>query len=202
MARSTFDPARNAWTIPKDYHPFFAKPHGEVLRQAMINMSSGLQRGAGLDLVKTTRGLCRFAAETSEALRSLSSANLKWVPITQMLKTSPYMKKVSTYDPERTVLLLGAYRKHEVLVEVPLTRPVCNDLDDVLMRGGTLARCGREDIMRTIGALSRGELCGGCGAHSTALKACSRCQKVKYCNQHCQKLHWPDHKQYCKEHSA
>lgn len=202
MARPTFEPAGNAWTIPKSYHPFFAKPHGEVLRQAMINMSSGLQHGTSLDSVKATRGLCRFAAETSEALRSMGKANLKWVPMTQISKTSPYMKKVSTYDPEHTVLLLGAYRKHEVLVEVPLTRPVCNDLGDILGKGGRRVRCGREDITRTINALSQGELCGGCGAHSTALKACSRCKNVRYCNQHCQKLHWPDHKQYCKEHSA
>ena len=30
------------------------------------------------------------------------------------------------------------------------------------------------------------------------LQACAKCRKVRYCGTHCQKLHWPFHKQECK----
>ncbi|KAM8930802.1 ubiquitin carboxyl-terminal hydrolase 19 [Pelodytes ibericus] len=30
------------------------------------------------------------------------------------------------------------------------------------------------------------------------LKRCTRCYRVGYCNQNCQKLHWPDHKAACR----
>ena len=202
MAETSFDPARDAWTIPKTQHPFFAKPHGEVLRQAMIKAASDIEYHQELPAWKATRGLLKLEADTSQQLRELSSKNLKWLPMPQIVKTSPYLQNVSSYDQTKVVLLVGAYRKQEVLVEVPLSRPVINDLQDVLIPGGRMVRCGWEDIMQTAGALSRGELCGGCAAHSTALKACSRCHKVKYCNQHCQRLHWPDHKRWCKEHAA
>lgn len=199
MARASFAPAHDAWTIPDSHDPFFATPEGEVLRQVMIRVSSDIQHGKGIsELMQAGRGFLQLRADTPERLSRLSSKNLKWLPGDRIGKTSHYSQNVSSYDPEKTVLLVGAYRKQEVLVEVPLRRPVCNDLGDVLVPGGRLMPCGPDDIMRTIEALSLGEFCNKCGAHSKALKACSGCHKARYCNKRCQKEDWPHHKQVCK----
>ncbi len=187
-------PARDAWTIPESHDPFFATLHGEVLRQAMINVSRYIP---DLELPKTGRGFLKLEADTKEQLRELSSRSLKWVP-KDRIGESRHTHKVSNYDQEQTVLLMGSYRKHEVLVEVPLGRPVCNDLGDVMVPGRRLMGCAPEDIRRTVEAVTRGELCNGCGAHSKALKACSRCRKARYCNKQCQIIDWPNHKQVCK----
>lgn len=198
MARASFAPARGAWTIPDSHDPFFATPEGEVLRQAMIRVSSDIQHGKNIGSLQAGRGFLQLRADTQERLSGLTSKNLKWVPGERIGKTSPHSQNVSTYDPKNTVLLVGAYRKEQVLVEVPLRRPVCNDLGDVLVPGGRMMPCGPHDIMRTIEALSLGEFCNECGAHSKALKACSGCHKARYCNKHCQKEDWPSHKPVCK----
>ena len=39
--------------------------------------------------------------------------------------------------------------------------------------------------------------CDNCGKTDVPLSACSRCKKVKYCSQVCQKKHWPIHKPDC-----
>ncbi|XP_041371875.1 ankyrin repeat and MYND domain-containing protein 2-like isoform X2 [Gigantopelta aegis] len=40
--------------------------------------------------------------------------------------------------------------------------------------------------------------CSTCGV-ANASKKCSVCKMVHYCNQQCQKLHWPSHKKFCKQ---
>ncbi|KAH0366923.1 hypothetical protein KCU65_g4946, partial [Aureobasidium melanogenum] len=40
--------------------------------------------------------------------------------------------------------------------------------------------------------------CDHCGNDKPGLKACSRCEKVKYCNHACQKAAWKSHKKVCK----
>ena len=40
-------------------------------------------------------------------------------------------------------------------------------------------------------------VCGGCGASSSALHACSRCMGRKYCSKTCQKKNWPMHRAIC-----
>ncbi|KAF8180415.1 hypothetical protein BJ912DRAFT_632089 [Pholiota molesta] len=40
--------------------------------------------------------------------------------------------------------------------------------------------------------------CSWCGNPSAALKKCSGCEKTRYCDPGCQKLHWGEHKKFCK----
>ncbi|THW07839.1 hypothetical protein D6D03_02944 [Aureobasidium pullulans] len=43
------------------------------------------------------------------------------------------------------------------------------------------------------------DICGHCGSVKfSGLKACTRCEKVKYCNHACQKAAWKEHKKVCK----
>lgn len=43
------------------------------------------------------------------------------------------------------------------------------------------------------------DICGHCGSIKlSGLKACTRCEKVKYCNHACQKAAWKEHKKVCK----
>ncbi|THZ83132.1 hypothetical protein D6C84_05200 [Aureobasidium pullulans] len=43
------------------------------------------------------------------------------------------------------------------------------------------------------------DICGHCGSVKfSGLKACTRCEKVKYCNHACQKAAWQEHKKVCK----
>ena len=41
--------------------------------------------------------------------------------------------------------------------------------------------------------------CSGCGKASSTHSACSRCRTVRYCEAACQRKHWVEHKQYCKD---
>ncbi|XP_038137311.1 ubiquitin carboxyl-terminal hydrolase 19 isoform X3 [Cyprinodon tularosa] len=47
--------------------------------------------------------------------------------------------------------------------------------------------------------------CAAClkppGSEEDKLKRCTRCYRVGYCNQHCQRSHWPNHKAQCRPHS-
>ncbi|XP_063437382.1 uncharacterized protein LOC134718660 isoform X1 [Mytilus trossulus] len=42
------------------------------------------------------------------------------------------------------------------------------------------------------------ERCSECTKKKLELKRCSRCKMAAYCNQACQKKHWPKHKKVCK----
>ena len=39
--------------------------------------------------------------------------------------------------------------------------------------------------------------CAACSASRTKLMKCSRCNRVKYCDDACQRAHWPIHKKTC-----
>lgn len=41
-------------------------------------------------------------------------------------------------------------------------------------------------------------VCGGCGASSPTLQACSGCKSRKYCSKKCQKKNWSMHKTICR----
>lgn len=45
---------------------------------------------------------------------------------------------------------------------------------------------------------SGSDVCDNCGNSKPDLKACTRCEKVKYCNHACQKAAWREHKKVCK----
>lgn len=44
---------------------------------------------------------------------------------------------------------------------------------------------------------SKYQTCAKCDKVDMGLKVCSRCRKAYYCNQICQKAHYPKHKQHC-----
>jgi MYND finger len=46
---------------------------------------------------------------------------------------------------------------------------------------------------------AKSSVCANCGAVSTtsALKRCSRCLSVRYCNEACQRAHWKQHRKNC-----
>ena len=44
--------------------------------------------------------------------------------------------------------------------------------------------------------------CGITGCEDVKLKDCSACYLVKYCNDECEKDHWPKHKKECKKRAA
>ena len=44
---------------------------------------------------------------------------------------------------------------------------------------------------------SKYQTCAMCGNVDKELKVCSRCRKAYYCNQVCQKTHYPKHKRHC-----
>ena len=41
--------------------------------------------------------------------------------------------------------------------------------------------------------------CSACGKTDVELMRCAQCKLTFYCGQDCQKKHWPEHKQLCKE---
>ena len=41
--------------------------------------------------------------------------------------------------------------------------------------------------------------CRACGKTDVELMRCAQCKLTFYCGQDCQKKHWPEHKQLCKE---
>ncbi|KAF9480919.1 hypothetical protein BDN70DRAFT_912470 [Pholiota conissans] len=70
-------------------------------------------------------------------------------------------------------------------------------LDDGTLEPST--RCGnysdRPKVMFENVTLYR---CSWCGNPSAALKKCGGCEKTRYCDSGCQKLHWSEHKKTCK----
>jgi len=44
--------------------------------------------------------------------------------------------------------------------------------------------------------------CGSAAGGDVSLKSCKSCMLVKYCNANCQKNHWPEHKNECKQRAA
>ena len=40
--------------------------------------------------------------------------------------------------------------------------------------------------------------CNSCATAHKSLKVCTGCKAVRYCNAHCQKSHWKDHKVLCE----
>jgi hypothetical protein len=42
-------------------------------------------------------------------------------------------------------------------------------------------------------------LCAMCQSFQSQLQTCARCRRIRYCNSHCQKQHWPQHKLVCEE---
>ena len=44
--------------------------------------------------------------------------------------------------------------------------------------------------------------CTACGTFGDGLKVCTACKLVKYCNETCQRAHWPKHKKECKKRAA
>lgn len=44
--------------------------------------------------------------------------------------------------------------------------------------------------------------CASCGSTEIKLKDCSACKLVKYCGVKCQREHWQQHKQECKQKAA
>ena len=43
-------------------------------------------------------------------------------------------------------------------------------------------------------------VCSSCGKKNNSLQCCSRCKIVWYCNEKCQRLHWPKHAEECVTH--
>ena len=41
--------------------------------------------------------------------------------------------------------------------------------------------------------------CAACGIEERKLRRCARCRTVSYCSVDCQRQHWPEHKQRCKQ---
>jgi hypothetical protein len=50
-------------------------------------------------------------------------------------------------------------------------------------------------------SLSMMYVCALCGRYSEIMSKCGRCLGVRYCNAECQKLHWKEHKNWCKAHA-
>ena len=44
------------------------------------------------------------------------------------------------------------------------------------------------------------DACASCGEKSDALKKCTGCSRVSYCNRNCQQADWPRHKSICEDH--
>ncbi|KZT31131.1 hypothetical protein SISSUDRAFT_1107972 [Sistotremastrum suecicum HHB10207 ss-3] len=69
------------------------------------------------------------------------------------------------------------------------------------LQSGFLRTESREETYLALGenAEAKGAIrCAWCGRMSVALRKCSRCEKVKYCNASCQRSHWVDgHKTVC-----
>lgn len=64
--------------------------------------------------------------------------------------------------------------------------------DQKLIPGMAAVNLGQKD------ETSSSDVCDNCGSDKPGLKACSRCEKVKYCNHACQKAAWKKHKKDCK----
>jgi hypothetical protein len=69
--------------------------------------------------------------------------------------------------------------------------------------GGMLSRAeiplgpGTYHIIEVPGAGSLSDACIVCG-HDGSTRRCSQCQYISYCSKMCQRIHWPQHKEFCR----
>jgi hypothetical protein len=79
----------------------------------------------------------------------------------------------------------------------PLAEDVVPDLSDVAKLAAGSREQGMEEEVKKDGV----DGCQNCGKEAAkeggALKACAKCQKVKYCGRDCQRADWKRHKGEC-----
>ena len=57
-----------------------------------------------------------------------------------------------------------------------------------------------QQLVRPVFQLVRRKVCYHCDTPN-APKLCARCLVARYCDAHCQRRHWPDHKRGCRLHA-
>ena len=70
-----------------------------------------------------------------------------------------------------------------------LSKNVVEELAESMLQG-----------MRTV--INECNFCKASPKENQTFAKCSRCNLVFYCNRKCQKLHWPEHKKVCRDHSV
>ncbi|KAH8101844.1 hypothetical protein BXZ70DRAFT_80136 [Cristinia sonorae] len=109
-----------------------------------------------------------------------------------------YAKAAKDFDSTITyydTLYTSAYSKEERSV-AGAEDTLAAWLEDLALEDGDHdTHCLHPRINSNTVALYR---CTYCGNPSAALRKCSQCGKVKYCDAACQKLHWGEHKATCK----
>ncbi|KAG7171087.1 Ankyrin repeat and MYND domain-containing protein 2-like [Homarus americanus] len=81
-------------------------------------------------------------------------------------------------------------------VEMPLFMQLARNITGGEI-GDTSALCILSGCINGQRAFQDDKACSTCGQEQKALKRCSKCKMVQYCDRCCQKLHWPIHKKFC-----
>jgi hypothetical protein len=84
-----------------------------------------------------------------------------------------------------------------LLSAVPYVKSVV-DCKLVAAMTGHKATVEQDEKKEASGSASVSAVSDNCGSDKPDLKACTRCEKVKYCNHTCQKAAWKTHKKVCK----
>ena len=99
---------------------------------------------------------------------------------------------ISTYDTEKVFLLWVLAPNNGCLLTVPLHDPIYSGDKPVQPVRFTI---DTESIVTEIVV----RVCAWCSNRSGHLALCQRCRCVRYCDDVCQKAHWPQHKKTCNK---
>ena len=105
----------------------------------------------------------------------------------------------STEDPQRKTSLQHMLRKYgNFETAFPLSKRLMDSLKGDML---WFSHATQADYCKLTpfyeSEESKYQTCAKCGKVDMGLKVCSRCRKAYYCDQVCQKAHYPKHKQHC-----
>ena len=181
------------WTIPRDASRSFEGSDGETFRRVMLITAATLQsqpRPPG-------RG-CFFCQIRSQKALRKALVRGEEDPVVIWLSESDVpgdaaRRAVAACDTNIEFALYMHAPEHAFVARVPLHAPI-HDVDGRRISSVRVTNdYGVDHMMSNVF-----RVCAMCGNKPANLFRCQKCKCVVYCDKHCQKTHWPVHKQVCK----
>lgn len=133
----------------------------------------------------------RSIGSSDEGLASAGDARAGWCPVATPRTGRPptAAQRVGSWDAHsRAALVAGGYstlREGHSAEDQASGNPHRFPLTDIFV-----LRLDDDATRKTA-------CCASCGATGGRLRACSRCRRVRYCGELCQRTHWAEHKRDC-----